>query len=243
MEQLQKFYKSKKWEAFRKVIIEQRTDPDGYVHCAICGKPILKAYDLIVHHKKELSEDNVADAMIALNPDNVECVHFRCHNQIHERFGYNKTSSGASYKKHVYIVYGSPCAGKSTWVQDNATADDLVVDMDSIWQMISINDRYIKPATLRSVVFDLRDKMYDIIKYRSGKWHNAYIITGGALIGDRQRLQVRVSADDFIFIDTSEHECMNRVMLRDIPDDQKVLWLDYVKDWFNSFQPDELSED
>lgn len=243
MEQLQKFYKSKKWEAFRKVVIEQRTDPDGYVHCAICGKPILKAYDLIVHHKTELSEDNVSDAMIALNPDNVECVHFRCHNQIHERFGYNGTSAGRNIKKHVYIVYGSPCSGKSTWVQDNATADDLVVDLDSIWQMISINDRYQKPAALRSVVFDLRDKLYDIIKYRSGKWHNAYIITGGALLGDRQRLQVRVAADDMIFIDTSERECMNRVMLRDIPDEQKVDWLDYVKDWFDSYQPDELSED
>ena len=243
MEQLQKFYKSKKWEAFRKVVIEQRTDADGYVHCAICGKPILKPYDLVVHHKKELSEDNVADATVALNPDNVECVHFRCHNQIHERYGYNSTSASRNVKKHVYIVYGSPCAGKTTWVRDNATADDLIVDLDSIWQMISINDRYIKPGSLRSVVFDMRDKLYDIIKYRSGKWHDAYIITGGALKGDRDRLKVRVSADDLIFIDTSERECMNRVMLRDIPDDQKVLWLDYVKDWFKSFQPDELSED
>lgn len=243
MEQLQKFYKSRKWEAFRKVIIEQRTDADGYVHCAICGKPILKPYDLIVHHKQELSDDNVADATIALNPDNVECVHFRCHNQIHERYGFNSTSAGRNIKKHVYIVYGSPCAGKTTWVRDNATADDLVVDLDSIWQMISINDRYVKPGTLKSVVFDMRDKLYDIIKYRSGKWHNAYIITGGALLGDRQRLQVRVSADDMIFIDTSQRDCLNRVMLRDIPDDQKVLWMDYVKDWFESFQPDELSED
>ena len=243
MEQLQKFYKSRKWEAFRKVIIEQRTDADGYVHCAICGKPILKPYDLIVHHKQELSDDNVADATIALNPDNVECVHFRCHNQIHERYGFNSTSAGRNVKKHVYIVYGSPCAGKTTWVRDNATADDLVVDLDSIWQMISINDRYVKPGTLKSVVFDMRDKLYDIIKYRSGKWHNAYIITGGALLGDRQRLQVRVSADDMIFIDTSQRDCLNRVMLRDIPDDQKVLWMDYVKDWFESFQPDELSED
>lgn len=243
MEQLQKFYKSRKWEAFRKVIIEQRTDADGYVHCAICAKPILKPYDLIVHHKKELSEDNVADATIALNPDNVECVHFRCHNQIHERYGFNSTSAGRNVKKHVYIVYGSPCAGKTTWVRGNATADDLVVDLDSIWQMISINDRYVKPGTLKSVVFDMRDKLYDIIKYRSGKWHNAYIITGGALLGDRQRLQVRVSADDMIFIDTSQRDCLNRVMLRDIPDDQKVLWMDYVKDWFESFQPDELSED
>lgn len=239
----EQFYKSKKWEAFRKVVISDRTDADGYVHCAICNKPILKPYDLIVHHKKELSDDNVNDAMIALNPDNVECVHFKCHNQIHERFGFNKTSAAVNVKKHVYIVYGSPCSGKTTWVQNNATADDLIVDLDSIWQMISINDRYQKPAALKSVVFEMRDKLYDIIKYRSGKWHNAYIITGGALLGDRQRLKVRVSADDMIFIDTSERECLNRVMVRDIPDDQKVVWMDYVKNWFESYQPDEVIDD
>ena len=80
------FDRSKEWEAFRKVIIEQRTDADGYVHCTMCGKAILKPYDIIIHHKQELSDANVNDAMIALNPDNVECVHFRCHNAIHERF-------------------------------------------------------------------------------------------------------------------------------------------------------------
>ena len=239
----QAFYKSKKWEAFRKVFISQCTDADGYVHCAVCGKPILKPYDLIVHHKQELSDDNVDDVTIALNPDNVECVHFKCHNQIHDRFTEGHSATYKPTQKHVYIVYGSPCAGKSTWVCENATADDLIVDMDSIWQMISINDRYQKPAALKSVVFDLRDKLYDVIKYRSGKWHDAYIITGGALKGDRDRLIQRVSADDLIFIDTSEKECMNRVMLRDIPDDQKALWLDYVKEWFSSFQPEENFND
>lgn len=232
MEQLQKFYKSKQWESFRKVIIDQRTDADGYVHCAICGKPILKTYDLIVHHKKELSEDNVSDAMISLNPDNVECVHFRCHNQIHERFGFQK-SSPAYIKKHVYIVYGSPCAGKTTWVQDVATQDDLIVDMDSIWQMISVNDRFIKPESLKSVVFEMRDKMYDIIKYRSGKWHNAYIITGGALIGDRDRLKQRIGADDMVFIDTPKEICLERALQRKSDD---IDWQKVVEDYFNSFQ-------
>lgn len=231
----QQFYKSKKWEAFRQVIIDQRTDADGYVHCAICGQPILKPYDLIVHHKQELSEDNVNDATIALNPDNVECVHFKCHNQIHDRFTEGHAASYKPVQKQVFIVYGSPCAGKTTWVQDVATEDDLIVDLDSIWQMISINERYNKPAALRSVVFELRDKMYDIIKYRSGKWHNAYIITGGALKGDRDRLKVRVSADDMIFIDTPLDECIQRASSRHGHADE---WMKYVYDWFKDFQPD-----
>ena len=234
----QQFYKSKEWEAFRQVVINNRTDVDGYVHCAICGKPILKPYDLIVHHKQELTEANVNDAMVALNPDNVECVHFKCHNKVHERFGYNKTSAARSVPKKVFIVYGSPCAGKSTWVHENATKDDLVVDMDSIWQMIGINERYAKPASLRSVAFQIRDAMYDVIKYRSGKWHNAYIITGGALKGDRDRLVQRVAADDLIFINTSQKECLNRAITRDLPEGEYDQWVKYINDWFNSYQAD-----
>ena len=233
----EQFYKSKTWEAFRRVVIEERTDADGYVHCTFCNKPIIHKYDLIIHHKKELTEANVNDAMVALNPDNVECVCFRCHNKEHERFGFNKTSYG-NVKKHVYIVYGSPCAGKTTWVHDVASKNDLIVDLDAIWQMISINDRYEKPDALRSVAFEMRDKMYDIIKYRSGKWHNAYIITGGALKGDRDRLKQRVAADDLIFIDTPKDECLNRVLNRQTNDTQKQVWLKYVLDWFDSFQPE-----
>lgn len=242
MQTRQQFYKSKTWESFRKVIINSRTDPDGYVHCAICGKPILKPYDLIIHHKMELSEDNVNDAMIALNPDNVECVHFKCHNRIHERFGFNRTSTGRNVQKHVYIVYGSPAAGKSTWVNDVADPEDLIVDMDNIWQMISTNNRYDKPGALKSVVFQIRDSLYDIIKYRSGKWHNAYVITGGALKGDRDRLQQRVGADDMIFIDASKEECLKRVNQKFDSEDLKEEWKAYILDWFDKYQPDPVDD-
>lgn len=220
-------------------MIEQNTDADGYVHCCECGKPILKKYDLIVHHKKELSEDNVNDYNVSLNPDNCVCICFQCHNKVHDRFVDGHAASNTNrVKKHVYIVYGSPCAGKSTWVHSVADPEDLVVDLDSIWQMISINQRYEKPAALRSVVFEMRDKMYDIIKYRSGKWHNAYIITGGAMEGDRSRLKQRVGADDLIFIDTDQSTCIKRAMQRgDKADD----WIQFINDWFEKFQPESES--
>ena len=233
------FYKSKQWEAFRQVVIDQHIDPDGYVHCASCGKPILQKYDLIIHHKQELSEDNVNDAMVSLNPDNVECVCFKCHNKIHDRFSAGHAASfSRSVQKHVYIVYGAPCAGKSSWVMGEALAEDLVVDLDSIWQMISINDRYIKPAALKAVAFMVYDELLDIIKYRTGKWHNAYVITGGALKGDRERLAQRIGADDLIHIDTPIEVCLQRLEERDMPADQKEQWKQFIVDHFQKFQSD-----
>jgi len=237
----QSFYTSREWERFRKIVIDKRTHDDGFVYCEECGKPILKKYDIVLHHKIELNDLNVLDHNISMNEDNIEILHFKCHNLRHERFGFNKTSKGGIHQpvqKHVYIVYGSPCSGKSTWVKDVATKDDLIVDMDSIWQMISINDRYDKPDALRSVVFDLRDKMYDIIKYRSGRWHNAYIIVGGALKGDRERMKARVGADDLIFIDATKEECMARVRNRFDDGDNRLKWYEYITDWFQKYQCD-----
>ena len=233
MDTLQKFYKSKEWESFRQVIIAERTKDDGFVYCEHCGKPIIKSYDMIVHHKTELTEVNVNDYKIALNPENMMVVHFRCHNEIHERFGFNKTAGYRPKQKKVYIVYGSPCSGKSTWVRENATENDIVVDVDSIYECISINERYKKPDRIKSVVFEMRDKMYDIIKYRSGKWNDAFIITGGALLGDRERLKQRVGADEMIFIDTPMGECLARAKEK-----RSDEWYEYVLKWFETFQPE-----
>lgn len=237
MEETQRFYKSRKWEAFRKVIVEQRTDADGFVRCAICGQPILKKYDLIIHHKTELNEANVNDATVSLNPDNVECVHFKCHNKIHNRFSEgHAASSKPQAKKQVVIVYGAPCSGKTTWVHENATENDIVVDLDSIYEAISINPRYKKTTAQKAVVFEVRDKLYDLIKHRFGRWENAFIITGGARAGDRERLSALVGADHMIFIDASREECVKRCFARN---ENAEEWIEFIDEWFETYQPDE----
>lgn len=228
------FYRSKEWEAFRKVIIAERTEADGFVRCAECGQPILKKYDLIIHHKDELDSANVFDATVALNPDNVVCVHFKCHNKIHERFGFHKAGSRYNPQKNVYIVYGSPCSGKTTWVHSVATPKDIIVDLDSIYECISTNPRYEKTEQIKSVAFEVRDKLYDIIKYRSGNWHNAYVTTTGARIGDRERLAARIGADDMIYIDTPKEICLERAKATRPPQ-----FISFIELFFNTYQPSE----
>lgn len=236
MDKQQAFYKSREWEKFRRVIIAQRTNPDdGFVRCAICGKPIVNKYDLIVHHIKELDSFNVNDATIALNPDNVECVHFACHNKIHDRW----QGGNGGYRpkpKRVFIVYGSPCSGKTTWVNSVKTEDDLVVDLDSIWECVTGLPRYHKPSRLKGVVFQLRDSLYDMVKHRSGKWQDAYIITGGALRGDRERLKQLTGATDEIFIEATKQQCKERCANRGFDDAQVEAWFGYIDDWFDKYQ-------
>ena len=206
---IQAFYKSKRWETFVQGLRAERAQADGSILCEHCGKPIVKAYDCIGHHIEELTEENVDNAMIALNPENVQLVHFRCHNAIHERFGYH-----GRLVQNVYIVWGAPCSGKRSWVDDVAEPDDIILDIDALWRAVqrdaTWNDEVQKPNALKANVFGLRDCLLDQIKTRRGRWRNAYIIGGYPLQGERERVAAEVGADRLIYIDTPKEICMQR---------------------------------
>lgn len=218
---LNTFYKSKQWtDLLERIKLERVDDKTGEVLCEHCGRPILKKYDCIGHHKVELTEANVNDYNISLNSDNIMLIHHKCHNIIHSRF--------EGFSQKVYIVYGSPCSGKSTWVFMNATKDDLIVDMDSIWECISICDKYHKPNRLKSNAFGVRDTLIDMIKTRRGKWKNAYVIGGYPLASDRERLANLLGAE-LIFIDEDKDVCLSRC--------KNDSWKSYVEEWFDLYTP------
>lgn len=224
---LENFYQSREWTALMQVIKAERTNADGYIICAHCGRPIVKMYDCIGHHKIHLTEDNVNDYEVSLNPDNVELVHHVCHNRIHNKFGHPR--------QEIYLVYGAPLSGKSTYVDSVVQAGDLVVDMDSIWQCVSGMDRYVKPKRLNAVVFGMRDYLMECVRYHRGKWQSAYIVGGYPLISERERLCRELGAQE-IFIDTDMDACMERLLLCEDGRD-KSEWEKYIAEWFRRYTP------
>ena len=222
------FYRSRDWETFRPVVIAERLTEDGFTVCEYCGKPIFKEYDLILHHIEPLTNENVNDVSVSLNPENIQIVHHKCHNKIHERFGTIPT-------RHVYIVYGAPCSGKSSFVSEVAGRHDLIVDMDSIFECISNNDRYDKPDSLKAVAFGVRDSLLDSIRVRRGKWTNAFIVGGYPMQSERARLMDIYGAEE-IFIDAEKNDCFIRA------NDRPVEWREYIETWFERFTPSHLDE-
>lgn len=221
---LSTFYRSKEWETLLKQLRIERLNDDGQIICEYCDKPITKAYDMIGHHKIELTDANVNDFTISLNPENIAFVHHRCHNYIHNKLGYAV--------REVYLVYGAPLSGKSTWVSDNMDEGDLVIDMDNIWQCISGCNKYVKPNRLKSVAFKVRDSLLDTVKYRYGKWNNAYVIGGYPLRSERERLCKELGARE-VFIETSKDDCIERLDNREGID--KVEWMQYIENWFSKY--------
>jgi hypothetical protein len=222
----QAFYNSDKWQRFTKLLRMERMQPDGSIICTDCGKRIVKAYDCIAHHVIELDDNNVDDASVALNPDNIELLCFSCHNKRHKRFGYNGKAC-----KQVYIVYGAPCAGKTTYVNEVAQENDLVLDIDKLWTAVKAVacGEYQKPEALKAIVFDLRDTILEDVRTRRGRWENAYIIGGYPMQGERERMQDRIGADKLVYIDTDKETCLQRARLK-APE-----WEWFVCDWFEKF--------
>lgn len=221
------FYHSREWERLMQLLRIERINADGELICECCGKPITRKYDCIGHHKVELTEQNYQLAEVALNPENIALVHHRCHNKIHDRLG-------LSYTKQVYLVYGSPLSGKTTWVKDNMSAGDLVVDMDSIWECISGQPRYIKPKRLTQNAFAVRDCLIDMIRTRRGNWLNAYLITTSSMLSERERLCRTLGARE-IHINTEKEECLRR--LSQCKDGRNYNeWRKYIDEYFEKYE-------
>ena len=220
------FYRSDEWEKFRKMVIAERMHDDGLTYDEVTGKPIVRAYDIILHHKKELTEENVLDYNISLNPENIMIVSHKTHNYIHNKLGYAH--------RQVYLVYGAPLSGKTTWVRENMIIGDLIIDLDSIWECISGQPRYVKPARLKSIVFKQRDELLNGVRYRLGKWNNCYVIGGYPMQSERERLAKELGARE-IFIECSKETCLNR--LAEINDGRdKKEWSGYIDEWFERYK-------
>lgn len=226
MYNLSNFYKSKEWESLLKVLKNERANDDGELICWHCKKPIVKKYDAIGHHTIFLTEDNVNNPEISLNPGLIQFVHHRCHNIIHNKLGFTK--------REVFLVYGSPLSGKTTYVDSVLEPGDLVIDIDNIWECISGLDRFMKPARLNANVFAIRDELLRQVKYRVGKWNNAYIIGGYPLISERERLCKELGARE-IYIESTKEECLMRLEKSDNRD--KSEWKKFIEDWWRKYSP------
>lgn len=223
---LDNFYKSKEWESLLRTIKLDRLNEDDNLICEHCGKPIVKAYDCIGHHTIFLTESNVNDANISLNPKLIQLVHHRCHNKIHNKLGY--------IKKEIYLVYGSPLSGKTSYVDSVRNDGDLIVDIDNIWECVSGCDRYTKPGRLNAVVFGIRDELMRMVKYRVGKWDNCYIIGGYPLVSERERLCKELGCRE-VYIDATKEECLKRLDLSE--NRNKSEWKKYIETWWRRYTP------
>lgn len=189
------FYRSDEWERCRALAVAERLARDGELKCERCGKIIVRQYEAILHHKTELDEANVHDPSVALNPANLMLVCHWCHDAIHERWGHQRS-------RHVYLVWGCPCSGKRAFVDSSRGKHDIVVDIDAIFESLGGERNAVKSEALA-----MYRTAVDLIRTRSGRWRNAWIIRTLPRSSDRDRLQRDLGGAETIHIETPLEEC------------------------------------
>lgn len=226
---LSSFYHSKEWENLSKLIRAQRVNSQGDLCCEDCGRVILKPYEAICHHVEELNGFNVYDAKVALNPDNIRVLCRDCHNKAHQRFGHNKTSSGGGYvkpSKRVYIVWGSPCAGKDKYVDSVAGVGDLIISIDRIYEALGVE----RSQALMPNVMKVYRSLIDDVKTKNGRWNNAYIVRTLPLKIDRDLVLRECGGGELVHIDTAPEDCFAEARRRGGD------WFKWVEQYWDKYQ-------
>jgi hypothetical protein len=220
MSVLHTFYGSKPW-----LDLAYKLKVEAKGKCSRCNYQAVTKEDwafLIGHHIEELTEENVNNSDISLNPDLIEIICLDCHNKEHRRFG---------HEKKVYIVYGSPLSGKRSAVNQMMRRGDIVVDLDVLWQAITFQPIYQKPSNCRFNVFRVRDSLLDQIRTRYGQWYDAYIIGGYPDKYERERLSISLGAE-LIYVESTKEECLQRLEETNRPKE----WRDYINDWWERYE-------
>lgn len=219
MDKLHAFYCGKAWRDLSYRLKIERGK------CERCGwTPITKDdwQYLIGHHRKELTEENVDNPQISLNPDNIEIVCHTCHDKQHHRFG---------GRKEVKIVWGCPLSGKTTLVRQMMEYGDIVLDIDRLWSAVTMQPEYTKPDNCRFNIFALRDNLLDQIKTRYGSWYTAYVIGGYPDKTDRERLAQSLGAE-LIYCESTMQECLDHRRESGRPEK----WDEYIKNFWETYE-------
>ena len=218
-------YTSKEFRTLRQNLILTRADDYGVLICEYCGKPILRDCETIAHHVKEVTTANLNDPEITLNPENLQLVHLRCHNEIHGRFG--------AVCKKVYFVHGAPLSGKSTFVYSQKARGDLVVDIDLIYRALTGGALYDKPNEIVQNVFGVYNELLQQLKTRAGKWQTAYFISAEPRKAKRDRIAKEINAE-FIYIPATREQCLTRLETDNTRAGVRELWAQYINNYFEN---------
>ena len=129
----------------------------------------------------------------------------------------------------IYLIYGPPCAGKSTYIQSHLTEGDIVCDVDLLYSAISGRDPHDADLWAHEVALLLKERLLDIIRDREGGWKDAYVVS---LANTLERLAAdmeRVKADAAVYIDTPKEVCLERAKER--PPYFSLL----IEEWFGGY--------
>lgn len=229
------FYNSTNWLNTRDYIFKKY-----HGLCCECGEAGEE-----VHHIQWLTPKNISDPYVTLSEDNLVLLCRDCHFKEHreDKKQYKISTNDGTYfdeegnlcNTKVFIVHGAPASGKSTYVKDNMTTGDLVIDLDLIKDSISLRGKTTETDNLLGISLNIREHLYDIVSKREVNAKTIWIISSLPTRKEREDLVFRLDAE-LIHINSTIQECLSRIKLdNDRPD--KRLQRQIINKYFLRYEP------
>ena len=171
---LETFYTSNEWRKFRETFIAERLARDGELIDEETSEIIIDPSKVVLHHKIHLTEENVNNREISLNPKNIELVSEQTHIKIHDRFNCNG--------RKIYIAKK---------IEDVKIRYDLIDDFDLLKKAVGNADN----SLINDNIWVLYNSIIDQIRTRRGKWTTAVVISNTTQI-EYNRLKKLLGASD-----------------------------------------------
>ena len=128
----------------------------------------------------------------------------------------------------VYLIYGSPCSGKTTYVKEHKKDGDIICDVDRLYSAVSLNEEHQTELYAQEVASRLEKHLYKIIRNREGNWKDAYVVSLANTKEKVEKAKERIDADEAIFINTPLEICMERAKERPF----YFPWI--IEEWFTT---------
>jgi len=123
----------------------------------------------------------------------------------------------------IRVVTGPPCAGKSTYVQENRKDKDVVVDYDLIAQALGSTAAHGSDGAIRTCALSARDRVTDLCIERD---FDSWVIRTELDSDDAELF--RLVGAEFIEVDPGEEECIARAKADGRPDD----CIEAIRAWY-----------
>lgn len=173
---LDTFYQSSTWQKFREAYLAERIARDGELIDDITKRPILKKGEATLHHIEHLTDENVNDPNISLNPKNIELVSTETHQRLHNKFNCNGRTVKIAHREEK---------------EEDKYFFDLVISFDSLKNALCKEENDKTRATIWAVYNFLIDR----IKTRADRWSSVLVISRGDQI-EFNRIKRLIDAEE-----------------------------------------------
>lgn len=133
--------------------------------------------------------------------------------------------------RHVVLVCGPPCSGKTTWVQHHAASGDLVVDHDAVAQRLGSTRHHNHDAQLRQ---QAEQHVAQLLHHVATMEHGtAWVIRTAPRAGHRARLARYLRADRVVVLAPPLPELLARAQARPAKAEARRA----IRSWVSRYEP------